>query len=52
MLLQLSHSKCFGYLVLKKKETDKGREYTKDKAAYFKAVFSERANTTLPISCN
>ena len=36
----------------KKKETDKGREYTKEKAAYFKAVFSERANTTLPISCN
>lgn len=30
----------------------KGRKYAKEKAAYFKAVFSERANTSLPISYN
>lgn len=30
----------------------KGRKHTKEKAAYFKAVFSERANTALAISRN
>lgn len=36
----------------KKKEMAKGRKHTKEKAAYFKAVFSERANTALAISRN
>lgn len=33
------------------KKMDKGRKFTQEKSAYFKAVFFERANSALPIIC-